>query len=70
MIGVAELTWTSVGSFGQNPGVDVPLQLAVVIHVPVFPVALMVQEEPPWPVLEEVAVVQHFSRSTNFSAMG
>lgn len=70
MIGVAELTWTSVGSFGQNPGVDVPLQLAVVIHVPVFPVVLTVQEEPPWPVLEEVAVVQHFSRSTNFSAMG
>lgn len=70
MVGVAKLTWTSVGSFGQNPGVDVPLQLAVAIHVPIFPVVLMVQEEPPWPVFEEVAVVQHFSRSINSSPMG
>lgn len=59
-----------MGSFGQYPEVDVPPQLAVGIHVPVFPVVLTVQEEPPWPVLEEVAVVQHFSRSINFSAMG
>lgn len=41
------LTWTFVGSFGQYPGVDLPLQLVLAMHVPVFPLVVTVQDLPP-----------------------